>query len=267
MNHLLGDEIAARETTRTLGEPSRACSGFCRRCGQEHALGPGRAREHCRELMRILKREGRVDWLLPPDKADPRLETTYLFGPARGQMFGIMEYADARGNPGIARAFSGQYNGKWHVDGWVDPIVDTTAMERISQPVERRIKELGRQIAGLAETSSLYRELVRERRSLSRNLMQEIHGLYFLSNFCGETRSLKDVFLSSGNMPTGTGDCCAPKLLNHAVRNRLTPLGIAEFYWGRANRSKTRIHGRFYPACMEKCRPILGFMLCGLSET
>jgi hypothetical protein len=182
-------------------------------------------------------------------------------------MFGIMEYVDARGTPGIARAFSGQYNGMWHVEGWVDPLVDTMAMDRICQPVERRIKALGRRIAGLAESSLLYRELVQERRSLSRNLMQEIHGLYILSNFRGETRTLQDVFLGSGNMPTGTGDCCAPKLLNHAVKNRFTPLGIAEFYWGRTNRSASRLHGRFYPACAEKCRPILGFMLCGLSGT
>ena len=42
--------------------------------------------------------------------------------------------------------------------------------------------------------------------------------------------------------------------------------GLAEFYWGRENRSGNRRHALFYPSCEEKCRPILGFMLCGLEE-
>ena len=214
--------------------------------------------------MRKLEQTGRIDWQTPTENADPRFTTQYLTGPARGQMFGVMEYADDRGNAGIARAFSGQYNSNWHVDGWVDPIVDTREMDRISRPVESRIKELGRTIAGLPENSASRRELVCERRTLARELMQEIHGLYRLSNFRGETRPIAEVFLGSGGMPTGIGDCCAPKLLNHAVKHGFTPLGIAEFYWGRENRSGSKKHGRFYPACVEKCRPILGFMLCGL---
>ncbi len=265
--HLVPNTMITSTQSQPHGETIPVCSGFCRRCGREHRLDAGRARGHGRELMRILGREKRIDWHLPQERADPCLATDYLFGPARGQMFGVLEYVDERGNIGVARAFSGQYNGIWHVKGWVDPLVDTGAMDRICQPVERRVKALGGRIAGLDEASSLREELVHERRTLSRNLMQELHGLYTLSNFRGETRSLKDAFLGSGNMPTGTGDCCAPKLLNHAVQNKLTPLGIAEFYWGLTNRSGSKRQGMFYPACTEKCRPILGFMLCGLSGT
>jgi hypothetical protein len=77
--------------------------------------------------------------------------------------------------------------------------------------------------------------------------------------------ALSEVFTGKA-MPTGTGECCAPKLLHHAAVHGLTPLGLAEFYIGRENRSATRAHGRFFAPCEEKCRPILGFLLCGLPE-
>jgi hypothetical protein len=96
--------------------------------------------------------------------------------------------------------------------------------------------------------------------------MQDIHRLYTLTNFRGELRPLTEAFTASGGIPTGTGDCCAPKLLNQAIQKCLLPLGMAEFYWGRENSSQTRHHGRFYPSCDTKCTPILGFMLCGLDE-
>ncbi|WP_231702156.1 hypothetical protein [Desulfoplanes formicivorans] len=226
----------------------------------------GHARDLCRGLMLELEQTKRIDWHVPPKQADPRLTTDYLFGPARGQMFGVMEYVDDRGQVGCAKAFSGQYNGIWHVDGWVGPLVDTSEMDRISRPVERTIKELGRTIAGLSDDDPLRRDLVNKRRALSKGLMKKIHGLYTVSNFRGETRLMADVFEGPGGMPTGTGDCCAPKLLNHAVHNQWIPLGIAEFYWGLENRSGSKKHGRFYPACTEKCQPILGFMLCGLAD-
>ena len=96
--------------------------------------------------------------------------------------------------------------------------------------------------------------------------MQDIHSLYLLTNFHGETANLYQVYADQNGIPTGTGDCCAPKLLNYAAKNRLIPLGIAEFYWGRENRSGSRRHGAFYSSCKEKCEPILGFMLCGLDH-
>ena len=60
--------------------------------------------------------------------------------------------------------------------------------------------------------------------------------------------------------------CCAPKLLNQAALAGLAPLSLAEFYFGRENRSQTRQHGRFYAPCTDKCSALLGFMLCGAGE-
>ena len=242
---------------------SSGCSGHCSRCGQTHSLPVSPALEPARELMRNLEQEGRIDLHLPKSEADSALSLDYLWGPARGQMFGVLVYEDAAGTRGVLKAFSCQYNGIWEVSGWVPPVFDVTAFHALVDPVEREIKRLGREIAALQEGEDR-RRLVRRRKEMSRELMREIHSLYRLRNFRGESRLMAEVFQGSGNMPTGTGDCCAPKLLHHAAVHGLRPLGLAEFYWGRENRSGSRRHGEVYPACVEKCRPILGFQLCGV---
>ncbi len=241
-----------------------SCSGFCTRCGREHTLHAGPAHDACRELMRALESEGRIDLHVPAAEADPRFSTDVLFSESRGHMFGVMVYRDAFGVMGTAKAFSGQYNGVWQVEGWVGPVVDVARFDLLNTPGERAIKAVGRRMESLPSGTAERLELKRRRRAMSRELMEELFGLYRLTNFAGETRPLTGVFRGEG-IPTGTGDCCAPKLLHHAVTNHLTPLGLAEFYWGRENRSGSKRHGRFYPACEEKCRPILGFLLCGLA--
>ncbi len=198
--------------------------------------------------MQCLEREQRIDF----GGDNPALGLDYLFGAARGQMFGALKCLDKAGNLVFLKAFSGQYNGIWQVDGWVPPILDVARFDALVEPVDREIKRLGRE--GLLE----------ERKRLSQQLMLDIHDLYDLRNFRGECAPMSSFF--SGGIPTGTGDCCAPKLLNHAASNGLRPVAITEFYWGRENRSGTRQHGNFYEACADKCQPILGFMLCGCSD-
>ena len=63
--------------------------------------------------------------------------------------------------------------------------------------------------------------------------------------------------------PGGTGDCAAPKLLNHAYRNGMTPLAMGEFWYGRSPSTAVRTHGHFYPSCTSKCGPLLNYMLRG----
>ena len=97
--------------------------------------------------------------------------------------------------------------------------------------------------------------------------MKDIHALYKLTNFRGETKTFSKLFPETKNIPTGTGDCCAPKLLCHAAKNDLLPLSLAEFYVGGKNRSGSKRHGHFYPSCEEKCQPLMGFLLCGLGQS
>jgi len=189
-----------------------------------------------------------------------------LFGPTGGKMFAIMECIRTDSTTLFIKAFSGQLNGRWLIDGWAPPLFDVDRFNSISYRVEKNIKDLGRRLAQTTPHSKQWLHIKKTRRSMSRQLMTKIHGLYKLTNFKGETLPLHEVYGKSGGIPAGTGDCCAPKLLNYAVKNNLTPRGIAEFYWGRENASATRQHTEFYPPCSEKCKPILGFMLCGLEK-
>ena len=215
--------------------------------------------------MRQLAERGTID-LFSSDPPDPALATDWLFGPARGKMFGILECLRPDGATVMLRAFSGQYNGRWLVEGWAPPLFAVDGFTALCTDVELRIKELGREIEIRPAHSEEWLALRRERRLLSRQLMRKIHGLYRLTNFRGETAPLAEAFLGGGNIPTGTGDCCGPKLLNLAAKTGLRPMGLAEFYWGRENRSGGRRHHTFNGSCAEKCGPILGFMLCGLDE-
>ncbi|BAU10570.1 pseudouridine synthase [Leptolyngbya sp. NIES-3755] len=105
------------------------------------------------------------------------------------------------------------------------------------------------------------RQLKQQRKQLSQQLQLEMYDSYRITNFAGETRSLSSLLTS---MPTGTGECCAPKLLHHAATRGLKPLAMAEFWWGESIGDK--IQGEFYGACVDRCQPILGFLLSGLQS-
>lgn len=230
--------------------PQTITSGYCKRCKTIHNLGSTKAIAGCHKLMTELDSENAA--------------RDYLFGPARGKMFGVMECIQPDGDLITLRAFSGQYNGLWEVEGWVPPLFNVEDFFRISDKIEKQIKIIGEKIALLPPHSEPWLLLRKKRRQLSQALMRDIHNLYQLENFHGDTATLSEAYYNRNGIPTGAGDCCAPKLLNYAAGHQLIPLGIAEFYWGRENKSNRRQHGSFYSSCTEKCEPILGFMLCGL---
>jgi tRNA pseudouridine32 synthase/23S rRNA pseudouridine746 synthase len=104
--------------------------------------------------------------------------------------------------------------------------------------------------------------LKQQRRELSRTLQAQLHNAYVLTNFAGETRSLREL-ITEGAMPTGMGDCCAPKLLHYAATHDFIPLAMAEFWWGNPSPDGYKIQGEFYGACVERCQPLMGFLLSG----
>ncbi len=103
-------------------------------------------------------------------------------------------------------------------------------------------------------------ELKQQRKALSRQLQAQLHENLWLTNFAGESLPLTD--LMPEGIPTGTGECCAPKLLHYAATIGLKPLAIAEFWWGAS--SSDKVQGQFYGACEERCQPLMGFLLSGL---
>ncbi len=224
---------------------------FCTRCRCLHSIPRAPAAHAALDLMA---------------RMDKELEISYLYGKALGKMFGVLICRSETGKTVILKAFSGQYNGEWEIKGWVPPLFDVNAFQQLNDPMEEKIKALGKMAATFRPDSRRYKEILNQRKQLSQQLMRDIHALYSLHNYRGEQRPLARLFPKGRGIPTGTGDCCAPKLLNYAAINNLQPQALAEFYWGRSNRSATKHEGQFYLACDGKCGPLLGYLLCGIQE-
>ena len=132
------------------------------------------------------------------------------------------------------------------------------ALEKVISDIHGRIKEFNSQIESLK----------RKRASMSENLQDWIFRQYIVHDFCGKESSISEIFADQGlTPPGGTGECAAPKLLEYAFRNGLTPLAMGEFWYGKSPETAVRTHGHFYPSCTSKCGPLLGFMLNGLSSS
>lgn len=65
--------------------------------------------------------------------------------------------------------------------------------------------------------------------------------------------------------PSGTGECCEPKLLQYAFTHGMRPVEMAMFWWGEPPKTEIRQHGQFNPACNGKCKPLLTWMLKGMN--
>lgn len=108
-------------------------------------------------------------------------------------------------------------------------------------------------------------DLKQRRKGLSRQLQAQMHANYWLTNLAGESLPLQQL-MPGGFMPTGTGDCCAPKLLHYAATHGLKPSSMAEFWWGLPSNNGDKVQGEFYGACAERCQPLMGFLLSGLHQ-
>lgn len=105
--------------------------------------------------------------------------------------------------------------------------------------------------------------LKNERKHRSDALQRWLFDHFVMVNNEHKYRSLTNIFSQTpqGVPPSGSGECCAPKLLQYAFTHHLRPLSMAEFWQGRSPRMEIRHHNHYYPACRGKCKPILGWML------
>jgi tRNA pseudouridine32 synthase/23S rRNA pseudouridine746 synthase len=104
--------------------------------------------------------------------------------------------------------------------------------------------------------------LKKERKEKSNYLQQTLFSKYAFLNQQKELKSLLTIFNNpTVKPPAGSGECAAPKLLQYAFANNLTPITMAEFWWGSAPNAAVRQHKNYYPACQGRCKPILTHML------
>jgi tRNA pseudouridine32 synthase / 23S rRNA pseudouridine746 synthase len=133
--------------------------------------------------------------------------------------------------------------------------------ERRSHEASAR-EQVARAQATLAPLERTVAALERLRRLVSQEAMRRIFDSYRLTNFSGASTPLRALFPSGP--ASGAGDCAAPKLFEAARRAGLRPVALAEFWWGAPPPGGGRVEGTFFPACKEKCGPILSFQLQGL---
>ena len=128
-----------------------------------------------------------------------------------------------------------------------------TELAILHQPIEEHKKRIA--------------ALRNRRRNMSDELQQWLFRQYIMLNALGEERDLVDIFRDTIHAipPAGSGDCCAPKLLQYAYKHGLEPVCMAEFWWGDSPKQEIRHHLHYYPACRSKCLPILTHMLRGLN--
>lgn len=137
---------------------------------------------------------------------------------------------------------------------------DSSIKRRARRATRRWLRELW---APLEALELRLHEARAQRRQISRGRMDLLHGGTTLRSFRGEEAPVAALF--AGAPPSGVGDCCAPKLLAEAQARGITPVGLAEIWWGPAT-DPARVEGEVYGACAARCEPILGFMLCGLER-
>lgn len=205
-----------------------------------------------------------------------------------GKMFGVLIVEN-----GFLAAYSGLLAGRNDWPFFVPPVFDAQQPDGHFKQTERHISAINAQLDALAATSEKQevptiehlsstvaalreerRRLSEERRRLSEELQLWLFRQYRMRNARGEEKDLVDIWRDYHRSPKirerfplppgGSGDCCAPKLLQYAYLHDLRPLAIAEFWYGDSPRGEVRHHGQFYPACRGKCLPILTFMLQGL---
>ena len=106
--------------------------------------------------------------------------------------------------------------------------------------------------------------LKKERKEKSSYLQQTLFSKYVFLNKQKELKNLLTIFNNPAiKPPAGSGECAAPKLLQYAFANNLTPITMAEFWWGSSPNAAVRHHKNYYPACQGRCKPILTHMLAG----
>jgi len=140
---------------------------------------------------------------------------------------------------------------------------EKSQFNKLKKKLKQQIEEKQQQLDSYLEQINLLKQ---KRKNQSAQLQKKLFDHYIFTNALGEQKSASDIFSQTAfrTPPAGTGDCCAPKLMNYAYLHQLTPLAMAEFWWGPSPKKEIRQHGHFYPACKSKCEPILGHMLKGL---
>ena len=140
---------------------------------------------------------------------------------------------------------------------YVEPVVSACKIDGALKKNDAKIHELTRQIQE-TDDAEIRRCLSKERSALCDESLKNVFALYNFACADKKMRSLSEICTKS-LPPTGTGDCCAPKLLNYAYSKGLTPLSMCEVFYSNGEDSSR--NGQIFDPCDERCALILPHML------
>ena len=245
-----------------IPKPERFTYPFCY---EPHPLCQLAAKEVQAEIARINPQEGKMFGVLVVERDDGRgkmddVRCKREEGRCKREEGRCKD--DGRGETlGFLAAYSGLLEGRNDWEYFVPPVYDAQQPDGYFKQQERII----------SQTSAISPQTSKE---MSQELQLWLFHQYQLLNARGEVKDLVDIWQSYYNKeklrrkfplpPGGTGDCCAPKLLQYAYQRGLKPVCMAEFWWGPSTKTELRQHLNYYPACRGKCKPILTWMLQGL---
>lgn len=185
---------------------------------------------------------------------------------SRGKMFGVLVVETSDHRLGYLSTFSGKIKDNPHPTIFVPSVFDTPSNQEFLSIGMTELSQINATIKELDAKNVSDPEIVilkKRRHEKSTALQNKIFKHYSFSNENGE---YKDLFAicqdyNAKKPAAGAGECAAPKLLQYAFVNKMKPIAIAEFWWGQSTLSENKQHKRFYPACNDKCKPILQHML------
>jgi len=186
----------------------------------------------------------------------------YDFTKQKGKMFGVLVVEKEDNTYGYLGAISGKIPINASANKFIPSTFDTSTDDFFIDKGMTELTEIGKLIESTTSLSEA-ETLTEKRKQKSADIQQQLFENYRFLNVHGDEKDVLQIFehSSHGKPPSAAGECAAPKLLNFALKNGLRPIAIAEFWWGHPPNHKNKEHLAFYPACKNKCRPILEFML------
>lgn len=180
----------------------------------------------------------------------------------KGKMFGVLVVQNKNDEYCYLGTVSGKLPGGVSCTRFVPSIFDESHDDFFMNRGMTELTLIGTQIKSSSDPSEI--NMLKEKRSQhSIALQQRLFEHYNFVNLSGEEKSLFKIFemSSRGKPPSAAGECAAPKLLQYAIKHNLRPIALAEFWWGNPGEQNGKTHSQYYPACKDRCRPILEYML------
>ena len=186
----------------------------------------------------------------------------YDFSTQRGKMFGILVVKKQDHTYCYIGTGSGKLPENAKCDKFIPSIFDESTDDFFINKGMIGLSEISNQIKKANHPSEIIL-LKEKRKQKSVALQKQLFENYHFLNLSGKEKNLLEIFKDSahGNPPAATGECAAPKLLQYAIKHQLKPIALTEFWWGSSAENNEKKHRDYYPACKNRCRPILEYML------